>query len=316
MTQFDRVPSWPDDVPSSQRGEGTFVSRYDDVVQDGRLRLQPMSYAIGAAIWQPTLGPSADYRRLSKAGIVPILSRMLIQVGGGPIAAITRLTASGAYVVRRTTDEAGEQRLRVDMWAGVRGPRGRTWGEPPAGAGEAIELGAIYCEHVLTRLFAPPEERKVTALPEGTTIALREGTWSPPKGVVALPDGASWLGDEVAEPHVTVFGLGHTDSNQHVNSLVYPHLAEEAALRFFAEHGFVADHGVSAGHDTARFADFVDLGFRKPFFAGERTTITLRPYQRARPDGRVALGIAARFAPPGASDPGRAHAYARLELVP
>ena len=73
--------------------------------------------------------------------------------------------------------------------------------------------------------------------------------------------------DEVApEPEVAVarhqvplrFGVMHTDPNNHVNSLVYPRVFEEAAM------------ALRGGIDPARALEVV---WRKPIFAGERVTL-------------------------------------------
>jgi hypothetical protein len=278
------------------RGEGPLLVRYEDVAQDGRLGLRPLSHAIGAAVWRALLSGDALAARLTEEGILPILSRLLIVAGGGPISVSAACQASGTFALRRALDARGEARLSVDMWAEVDAPMGRTWGPQPERAGERIPIGAVYGEHVLTRPFAPPEARKVGQLPWLSPLADR--AWAEPAELEALPDEAQWLGTEQVGTEL-VFGLGHTDSNQHVNSLAYPALLEEAALRTLAPHGA-----------AVRFADFVELRFRKPFFAGERCRLVLRPYACGE-----ALGAVARFVAPEDDRPGRAHAYARLELV-
>jgi hypothetical protein len=290
-----RIPVRPEaELP---RGEGPLLVRYEDVAQDGRLGLRPLSHAIGAAVWRALLAEDPLATRLTSEGIIPILSRLLIVAGGGPISVSAACQARGTFALRRALDGRGEARLSVDMWADVEAPLGRTWGPPPERAGERIPIGAVYGEHVLTRPFGPPEARKVAALPWLPPLADRP--WAEPGELEALPGEARWTGPERLGAEL-VFGLGHTDSNQHVNSLVYPALLEEAALRAFATEGA-----------AVRFADFAELRFRKPFFAGERCRLVLRPYERG-----PALGAVARFVAPDDDRAGRAHAYARLELVP
>ena len=52
------------------------------------------------------------------------------------------------------------------------------------------------------------------------------------EGIVRIVEAGAPFGDDGMPPHVdvvpVVFGLRHTDGNQHVNSLVYPRLVEEA----------------------------------------------------------------------------------------
>lgn len=301
--------SWPLDVPSSHRGEGTIVCRYEDISQDGRIGLRPLSHGIGAAVWRSRLLGHPSYRLLQEAGIVPILSRVVVSGGGGPISVGAVVSAEGTFDLTRALDERGEARLRFDMWARMQAPAGRTFGPPPPNHGVAIPLGSMYAEHVLTRLFAPAAERKVEALPVGVDLIAREGRWSAPQELLAPPEGCVFVGDEVLDPTVTVFGLGHTDSNQHVNSLVYPLLLEEAALRL---GGGGLGLGVLA--PVERFVDYGEFRYRKPFFAGQACQITLRPYRRT--EGEARFGVVARFAPPKDADPLRAHVYAHLELVP
>jgi hypothetical protein len=90
----------------------------------------------------------------------------------------------------------------------------------------------------------------------------------------------------------------HTDSNQHVNSLVYPRIFEETAVRRIMQ-----DARIPAAH--ALLARALELRWRRPFFAGERATIGMRFVEPAA--GNLAEGstIAAvgSFAPAG-SPPG------------
>ncbi len=294
-----QVPAWPHDVPASSTGAGTFVTRYEDVSQDGRIGLRPLSHGIGAAVWRASLLGHPAYRVLRGSGIVPILGRVVIEAGGGPVAVHADVHAEGTFVLTRAIDARGEARLRIDMWADMSATAGRSHGAPPANAGARIPIGRMYAEQVLTRPFGPPELRKVDALPDGHGLEERRAPWNAPDALTALPDGATALdAEDGPDPSITVFGVGHTDSNQHVNSLVYPALLEDAALRWA--------HRVSG--PAPRFACFVELRYRKPFFAGERCQLHLSGYRR---EGGV-VGVLARFVAPGSE--ARPHAFGRLEL--
>src|SRR5258705_9749410 len=103
-----------------------------------------------------------------------------------------------------------------------------------------IEVGRCYVEHVFPKLFAPKAERKVLRLdvPGAPAVPATRHVWVPPAALLELPEGATALDAElVADPAPAAFGLMHSDSNQHVNSLVYPRLFEDAALRRLAVHG-------------------------------------------------------------------------------
>ncbi len=96
------------------------------------------------------------------------------------------------------------------------------------------------------------------------------GDWRPPEALLALPEGAVALDEaEVADESAAMFGLDHTDSNQHVNSLVYPRLFIEAALRRFHAHG--------RGR-PARAARAMEIAYRKPCFAGDRARVSARAF--------------------------------------
>ena len=87
--------------------------------------------------------------------------------------------------------------------------------------------------------------------------------------VRALPAGALPVGDASTTAEPVRFGLMHTDSNQHVNSLVYPRRFEERALSHLAQLGVDA---------SALLARRVEAAFRKPCFAGDLAWITLRAW--------------------------------------
>ncbi|HEX4353188.1 MAG TPA: hypothetical protein VHZ95_09745, partial [Polyangiales bacterium] len=93
-------------------------------------------------------------------------------------------------------------------------------------------------------------------------------------------------------------GLTHTDANQHVNSLVYARVFEEATLRRF--------HAL--GERAALLGCRLELNYRKPCFAGDRMFSSLRSYRR-----QGALGATGFLAPEGAGID-RAHCTFDLRL--
>lgn len=293
----------PPAVADDQLGRGRLALRYEDVVQDGRVQLRAMTHAIGAALWRDTLSRHPMACAFGEGGILPILNRIAVEGGGGPVSVRTVVECEGRFELTRALDERGEVRLRLDMWAQLVGARARTYGPPPADAGAPVLLGRVYAEHVLTRPFGPPAERKVSALPAGApALAMRDVVWTPPHALSALPADASAI-DEVwiADAAPIVFGLGHTDSNQHVNSLVYPQLVEEAALRRFAELGLPVDG----------YASFVDLAFRKPCFVADRARVLVRAFRAGSELGVLAAVVPADHV----GDPGeRAFCYARMRF--
>jgi hypothetical protein len=281
--------------------------RYEDVTQDGRLGVRPTSHAIGTAVWRGVLDHHPVATSMIGRGILPILTRLVVCVGGGPIGVRARVTAEGGFELVEAIDDQGKSRFRADMWADVRGVRSRTFGPPPGPEAEEIALGAMWAEHVLTKPFAPPAERSVDRLPDGL-VTSRTVRATAPWDAVALPEGARWLEPELRDDAAPfALGLGHTDSNQHVNSLVFPQLLEEAALRRLHTLGLPFD----------RFVDRFELSFRKPSFAGDVLVLRLRAYERTRADGSVSHGVAGVFASPDEHTRGleRARVFGTLELT-
>lgn len=301
----ERLPTFPD-VPAEQHGRGELSVRYEDVTQDGRLIARAASHAIGAAVWRDVLERHPLTPTLIGQGILPILARLIVVVGGGPIGVRAKVKAEGAFEIVEAVDEAGKSRFRADMWADLSAPRGRTFGTAP-GDGETIAIGAMWGEHVMTRPFAPPAERTVDRLPEGFGTA-RRVDYLPPTRAIELPEGARWIDAEwIDDPTPLVLGLGHTDSNQHVNSLVYPQLLEEAALRLLH----------AKQQPTARFLSRFEMAYRKPSFAGDVLRLRVRSYTRTV-GGTELTGVVGVFATEAehAGDLEKARVFGSVELSP
>jgi hypothetical protein len=188
-------------------------------------------------------------------------------------------------------------RLFLNMWVEVSGARGRI--HPLEGPGEQVVAGRVFAEHTFTRLFAPPDQRKVTRLeaPGVAEIPPAVHAFQPPATAGELPPGAVPLDDApVPDPAPLRFGLDHTDSNQHVNSLVYPWVFTEAALRRLDAHGI-------GGSLLVRF---VEMSYRKPCFAGDRVVCVMRAFRLGE-----RYGAAGWIVPVNQPD-ARPHCYGRL----
>jgi hypothetical protein len=295
-----RIPPIPPDAP---RATAAVYLRFEDVTQDGRLVLEAIPNALGPAVWRAIVGRDPSALQLFARGIVPVLSRFVIEGEPGPLSANAAVEAEGACRLTRADDG----RLVLDMWADLKAPRGRTYGPIEKGA-EKVLVGRAYGEHVLTRPFAPPGERRVRELDFAGAPAIQGSRpASPaPEAVAALPAGATPLEPEMrVDPVPLTFGLVHTDSNMHVNSLVYLRVFEEAALRRL----------VALGRGASVLGRTLDIVYRKPCFAGQ----TMRVVQRAfELEGR--LGVAAVLvdekdvASEETLSAARPHAYVRMTL--
>jgi hypothetical protein len=269
----DFVMPVPPEVPADQHGEGTGELRYEDVAQDGRLRVVALPAALAWTLWRPVLARRDGERALSKHGIVPILTRLTVTGTEARVRLDQPATGAGRFELAAREVSGQVDRLYLNMWLSLSGRAGRLF--PREGPGEPVVAGHLFAEHVFTRLFAPPGQRSVTsfaAVGHPDLPAVPTARYPGPSATSAgeLPAGATWLDDaDVADPVVTCFGLDQTDSNQHVNSLVYPRLFIEATQRRLAAHGL----------SRAVLTRSLDIAFRKPCFAGDQVAVHLRLFR-------------------------------------
>jgi len=299
------IPTFPQDTP---RAQARVHLRFEDVTQDGRLVLEALPNALGPTVWRGILASDPATRACVAQGIVPILSRFVLEGRPGPFSANEPVEAEGTCRLARAEDG----RFVLDMWADLTGAIGRTYGSVHR-AGEKVLAGRVLAEHVLTRPFAPAGERRVTSLdfPGAPRVTATRPASPAYDAIASVPAGATPLEPrKSADPVPVVFGLVHTDSNMHVNSLVYLRLFEEAALRRFA----------SLKKPTTVLGRTLDIAYRKPCFAGQ----SMRVVQQAFEEGGR-LGVAAVLVEERelvSSDPRRVgtelapgakpHAYARI----
>ena len=250
--------------------------RYEDVTQDGRLKVCFLPHAMGTAGWR-TLLRDHPIRELATQGILPILNRLWVRATDEPVAVGPGYTARARLQLAHTQDEAGNtNRILMHLMSEVFAPRGRTYGPAPTGAGERVKVGDLFAQHVFTRPFGAPEERKVLELahPRLPNIPEFVARWCPGHALLDdAPEDAAWQ-----PPIHRRLGLRDTDSNQHVNSLVYPHLFEEAAL------------AATDSPEPSLLLREIELSFRRPTFAGSEVAIHTRYWsegQSRRGDGSI-----------------------------
>ena len=264
------VPAVPD-LPPDQRATAPLPFRYEDIAQDGRMMLGALSPALGAVVWGRLLSHHPAARGMHRAGIVPILTRLVAEGFPGPFSVNGNATVAGAFQAAHAVIDGKVDKIIFNMWAQMEAPHASTFGpKPPEGAPLAV-AGRVFAEHVLTRLFAPAGDRKVTRLdvPGLPEVPADIVAWRRPVEILDLPGGAEPIEPDFSvDPQPVIFGLAHTDSNQHVNSLIYPRMFEEAAVRRFA----------ALGKSPVVLARFLEVGYRKPSFAGERLRIVLRAF--------------------------------------
>jgi hypothetical protein len=267
MTLFPPTPV----VPDEYRARAPFVPRYDDVGQTGHLLIAALPIALGQSGWAAVsrLVSNDTFRRTR---VMPILSRFVMESGAAPFSVNAPMEAEATIQFAHTLGQDGQiERLVLNMWCSVHGKAGHTHGFSIPNAGERLFAGRVFAEHVLTRPFDPPESRRVSELelPGFPRVPAERYEWQPPETLMQLPDGAAWLDESfVYDAAPIVFGSDRTDSNQHVNSLVYPQIFTDAILRRLWDHG----------KRVALRGDSLEIAYRKPSFAGDRVHIATRAF--------------------------------------
>lgn len=262
----------------------TVRPRYGDVSQTGRFRLESIPPLCIERVWPVVLERHPSSEEAIALGQVPILTRLVIEASDGSFSVVEDATMRGGYAlahgVRHDTGEL--DRIYLNMWGELAAHTGHAYS--PTRGGPVARAGRVFAEHVFTRLFAPPAERKVTKL-EGVrglpTVPEKRYDAAPPRALREAPsDATRALAAWDSAP--SVFGLDHTDSNQHVNSLVYPRMFVESALRVARRERFEM---LAAGNAEPTA---IELGFRRPSFAGDGVRFHVELH--ACPDRVVATG--------------------------
>lgn len=289
------APEFPPDQAATTEG----FCRYEDITQDGRLMPIAIPPALGG-LWRGVLVRHPGARSAAQQGIIPILTRLTIQAHEQGIRVDKPIhTHAGFELARHENDQGAVTRLFMNVWSEIRGAAGRI--VPPEPAGELTLAGQIFAEHTFTRPFGPPDQRRITRLTAKGYPEMPEARYAAPASVTACeaPAGARWLDELAPDPCEVVFSLDHTDSNQHVNSLVYIRMFTDAVQRRFA----------AAGKPLSIRSRSVDIGFRKPCFVGDRVRANVRLFEWAG-----TLGAAGFIATPG--DETKPRCYVRVLVGP
>jgi hypothetical protein len=283
------------------RATGRVSLRFEDVTQDGRLVLEALPTALGPTVWRGLLEKAPGFRACFENGIFPILSRLQLEGTPGPFSANGRVEAEGSYRLARAEDG----RFVLEVWSDLYAPSGHTHG-PPTHDGERILAGRVFAEQIFTRPLAPAGQRRVTSFDFAGAPEVTETRSSPLpfESVLTLPARATSLDAAPRiDPVPIVFGVFHTDSNMHVNSLAYLRVLEEAALRRFVE----------LGRGSRVLGREIDITYRKPCFAGQTMHVVLQSFEAEGKLGICACLIDAATLVDGAAQPdARPHVFARM----
>jgi hypothetical protein len=274
IDSFLSFPPDPDDSPA-EATDATSL-RYDDLIQDGRIRLESAWRPTGKLLWgNPEV---ARVFRSMDAKETNVLSRVTLQASEAVLEPRAKIRTRVSHRFEHTLGKDGRvDRLLFSTWVTTEG-RGRDGVFHPA--------SRAYGQRVFTRLEAPPGKHLVTRL-DGfgeTGVPAHRVRWEPATALLELPAGTTALepGPRL-EPYPVLFGLSHTDLNQHVNFLVYHRAIEQAAL----------SRAMALGVGARLVSREVALGYRKPSFAGESVRVALRAFRRAADDGEPFFGVVA-----------------------
>src|SRR3954468_2667621 len=287
------APAFPPDQSATTKGS----LRYEDCAQDGRLIPIAIPPSMGG-LWRTVIADHPGLKGAISKGTIPILTRITLLSRDQPVRIDRPIESRAGFVLAHDVGDDGEViRLFMNVWTEIHGIAGRIG---PRQVDGALSLaGSLFAEHTYTRLFAPPDQRKVTRLDVDGYPPVPELRYAapPPRSAAEAPPGATWI-DEAARDLVdVVFTLDQTDANQHVNSLVYIRTFLDAAQRRLA----------SAGEPLKLRSKAVDIAYRKPCFAGDRVYSELRLF-------RIGDGVGAAGQIVGTD--GKPRAYVRVLFGP
>jgi len=257
------------DAPGTRILHGELRLRYEDVSQDRRAKIGVLPASLGV-VWRAMIRDgSEDLKKLRAEGIVPVLRRIVIVATDTPIAIQHPLAAQG---YAETAHCVGDRtRFMLNMRTDLSAPRASTYPPPPENPGAVAPVGGVFAEHIYSRIFAPKEKRRIDRLPDG----VNPGPIRPWVELDSLfRTHAEEVDPELLERGHVRFGLTHTDSNQHVNSLVYPQIFEERALEAWARADLLARS--------------LHLIWRKPCFAGDVGRVRVQRIQNGEQRGAIA----------------------------
>jgi hypothetical protein len=281
------MPAFPDGYFTKTTGH----LRFEDVTMDGRLLPIAIPPSL-AVLWRDILTPHPGQRNAMKAGVIPILTRLTLVSTDTAIRPDKPTAIHAGFQLAR---DPATERIFMNVWSEVQGTAGRL--SRNATAGELAVAGTLFAEHTFTRLLAPPDQRRVTELDVEGYPRLPEPIYAAPAPATAqeIPAGATPLDELAADATDHAFTLDQTDSNQHVNSLVYIRMFLDAVNRRLADQ-----------HKSLKLRSrAVDIAYRKPSFAGDRARAHLRLFEHSGSLG--ACGFIA-------ADDGKPRCYVRVVL--
>jgi hypothetical protein len=202
-------------------------------------------------------------------GLRTVLTRVVLDVENVAVGPRVPARTELRYRFEHARDAGGAvRRLFFSTWLRTDAPPVEGGGPVDRPSGAPRVVARAYGQRTFARLDAPPGQRSVTELPH-RGVPPHVGQSVDARSLLELPPGAVPLDDAPRpSPLRVVFGLSHTDANQHVNFMAYPRYLEQAAL----------GRSVELGRGAEIMARRVELGYRRPSFAGEIIRLVLRAF--------------------------------------
>jgi hypothetical protein len=287
-SDFPWIPQAPE-VSAELRGEAESELRYQDLCQDGRLRIAGVWPPMGQILWT-RMQLARSLGRLARQGIRNVMSYVAMASEDVPLSIFAPAHSAVKVELGHTRDESGApNRVILNTWLETDALRARRNHPASRPSDQRVHAARAFGQHVFTRPAAPRGQHRVTRLedPELGGLVQREVTFVDPKSLLALPAGAEPIDSApVVDVAPVVFGLVHTDGNQHVNFLIYPRLVEDALLRRLPELGV----------DARRLGRSVEVGYKRPCFAGDRMNLLMQVFRLEAAVGVVAAVVPAEDA--------------------
>ena len=112
-------PEPPPSLPDGQRHRAQSWLRYEDIAQDGRLKLLALAHTLGPGVWQK-LGDQPIVREAGRGGVIPVLTRLLLE-GGDVLMTSHEVSArNGNPGDRRDLPQRPVDRVRIGVEVGER----------------------------------------------------------------------------------------------------------------------------------------------------------------------------------------------------
>ncbi len=149
---------------------------------------------------------------------------------------------------------------------------------------DRIHAGTLQIDHVLTRISAPPDQRRVRELPDDLGFSKklpgRSIHFVQQEEILRPPEAFSQKVTDYRDERAKYWSYNRTDPNQHVHAMDYIRAAEDIATDALAATG---------EHPARWYFDRASVLYKRPMFTGD-------PHVRALAVWRPPNGETGRFA--------------------